>query len=103
MDAEISDFLIYVGALGLSGLLLIVLAIVGIGNRAINGIIGLAAAGYAAYLGYQFMTTDGFSYQRFIFAYILPFVAVFLLIKGLKDRKAEQAAPAQPPAPAPEG
>lgn len=103
MESDMTQFAIYVGALGLSGLLLLVLAIFGIGNRAINGIIGLAGVGYAGYLIYQFLTAEGeFAYTQFLYAYILPVIAVFQLYKGLKDRKAEQVAPAAP-VPAPEG
>ncbi|WP_117212845.1 hypothetical protein [Allorhizocola rhizosphaerae] len=88
MDPELRDFMIYVGALGLSGLLLLVLAALGIGNRAINGIIGLAAAGYAGFLLYKdFTATEPYEYQKFFFAYIMPFIALYLLVKGIMDRR----------------
>jgi hypothetical protein len=44
----------------------------------------------------DFTATAGYTYSRFIFAYAMPFIAVYLLIKGLKDRKAAQAQPAAP-------
>lgn len=92
-----TDFLLYVGALGLSGLLLAVLAIVGLGSRIVNGLVALIALGYSGYLLYEYFTMDEFTYRRFIYAYILPVIAVYQLYKGLKDRKAEAAAPAAAP------
>jgi hypothetical protein len=93
---ETDSFAIYVAALGISGILLLVLAAVGLGNRVINGLIGLIASGYAAYLMYEFFTAEFFTYRRFIYAYILPFIAIYQLYKGIKDRKSEKAAAAQP-------
>ena len=46
------DLIIYVGMLLASGLMLLILAGFGIGNRVINGLIGLAAAGYGGYILY---------------------------------------------------
>jgi hypothetical protein len=88
-----TDFLLYVGVLGLSGVLLAVLAIVGLGNRIVNGLVGLIALGYSGYLVYEYLTMEKFTYQRFIYAYILPIIAIYQLYKGIKDRKAA-AAPA---------
>jgi hypothetical protein len=105
-----ASFALYVAALGLSGIMMLVLAAVGLGNRVANGLIGLIAGGYAGYLIYEFLTAEYFTYRRFIYAYILPFLAVYLLIKGLKDRRNEKAAaaaqaaqPAPAAAPAQEG
>jgi hypothetical protein len=95
MEADsFSSFAIYVAALGLSGILLIVLAVLGLGNRVVNGLIGLIAGGYAAYLIYEYLTMEFFTYRRFIYAYILPFLAIYQLYKGLKERKEERAAAA---------
>ncbi|GIH03779.1 hypothetical protein Rhe02_18460 [Rhizocola hellebori] len=110
MDTDsTTSFAIYVAALGLSGLLFIVLAILGLGNRIANGLLGLVAGGYAGYLMYEFLTMEFFTYRRFIYAYIFPFFAVYQLYKGLKDRKNERAAvaaqaaqPAMAPQPAQE-
>lgn len=89
-----TDFLLYVGVLGLSGVLLMVLTILGLGSRIVNGLIGLIALGYSGYLVYEYLTMEVFTYTRFIYAYILPIVAVYQLYKGIKDRKAAADAPA---------
>jgi hypothetical protein len=89
-----TDFLLYVGALGLSGVLLAVLVILGLGNRIVNGLVGLIALGYSGYLVYEYLTMEEFTYRRFIYAYILPLIAIYQLYKGIKDRKAAPAAPA---------
>ncbi len=100
MDTDsFTSFAIYVAALGLSGILLIVLAVMGLGNRAINGLIGLVAGGYAGYLIYEYLTMEFFTYRRFIYAYVIPFVAIYQLYKGLKERKDERAAAVAQPAP----
>jgi hypothetical protein len=92
------DLVIYVAMLLASGLMLVILAAFGVGNRAINGIIGLAAVGYGGYILYEyFFTTGEFTITRFLYAYALPFVAAYQLYQGLKQRR--QAAV---PAPAPE-
>ncbi|MFU8853077.1 hypothetical protein ACNAW0_19120 [Micromonospora sp. SL1-18] len=93
MDGQ-TDFLLYVGALGLSGVLLAVLAIFGLGSRIVNGLIGLIALGYSGYLLYEYLTMEEFTYQRFVYAYILPAIAIYQLYKGIKDRKAAAAEPA---------
>ena len=94
-----TEFLLYVAALGLSGVLLAVLTIAGIGSRAVNGIIALIALGYAGYLIYEFLTMEAFTYRMFIYAYALPVIAIYQLYKGLKDRKAAAAATAVPAVP----
>jgi hypothetical protein len=89
-----TDFLLYVGVLALSGVLLAVLAIVGLGSRVVNGLIGLIALGYSGYLVYEYLTMEEFTYRRFIYAYILPVIAIYQLYKGIKDRKVAAGAPA---------
>jgi predicted benzoate:H+ symporter BenE len=91
MDGQTVDFLVYVGVLGVSGALLAVLAVVGLGNRVVNALIAAVALGYTGYLLYEFFTMEAFTYQRFFYAYVLPFIAVYQLYKGFKDRKAAQA------------
>ena len=82
------DLIIYVGMLLASGLMLLILAGFGIGNRVINGLIGLAAAGYGGYILYEyFLTSEEFTIRRFLFAYALPFLAAYQLYQGLKQRK----------------
>jgi hypothetical protein len=92
-------FILYVAALLASGALLLVLAGFGFGNRAINGLIGLAAAGYGVYLLYEFLFVDGFIYRRFWYAYVLPLVAIYQLYQGLKERRAQREAAAAGPNP----
>ena len=88
------DLIIYVGMLLASGLMLLILAGFGIGNRVINGLIGLAAAGYGGYILYEyFLTSEEFTIRRFLFAYALPFLAAYQLYQGLKQRK-QAAVPA---------
>lgn len=96
---ENAEFLLYVGALLLTAVLLIGLAVSGVGQRAkservINGLIGLAAGGYAVYLISTVFISGG-EYRRFIAAFILPFFAIFQIYKGMKARKAEQAQQAE--------
>jgi hypothetical protein len=92
-------FLVYVAVLLASGALLLVLAGFGFGNRAINGLIGLAAVGYGGYLLYEFLFVEVFTYRRFWYAYLLPVVAIFQLYQGLKDRRAKREAAAAGPNP----
>lgn len=94
MDA---GFFIYVGMLLASGLMLLILAGFGIGSRVINGLVGLVALGYGGYLAYQWLFTEEFAYRRFIFAYILPFIAAYQLYQGLKQRREAAATPAPSP------
>jgi len=93
MDGQTVDFLIYVGLLGISGVLLAVLAALARGSRALNALIAAVALGYAGYLLYEFFTAEVFTYRRFIYAYVLPLIAVYQLYKAIKDRKAGQAEP----------
>lgn len=74
--------------------LLVVLALLGLGSRVVNGLIGLLALGYSGYLSYEYLTMEGFTYRRFVYAYVLPVIAIYQLYKGIKDRKAAAAAPA---------
>ena len=89
------DLLGYVAVLTLSGLMLLVLFALGIGSRAINGIVGLLALGYGGYILYEyFLTSDEFTVRRFIYAYALPLVAIYQLYTGLKQRRERRAAAA---------
>jgi hypothetical protein len=92
-----AGLLVYIALLLASGVLMLVLAGMGIGNRWLNGLIGLAALGYGIYLVTVFFT--GGEFRVFIYAFILPVVAVVQLYKGLQERKAAQAAPLAAPAP----
>jgi hypothetical protein len=91
------DLIIYVAMLLASGAMLLVLAAFGIGSRAFNGLVGLAAIGYAGYMLYEyFLTSDTFTMTRFIYAYVLPFFAAYQLYKGLKQRREAREAAANP-------
>lgn len=98
--ASFGEFGLYVGALGISGLLMLIIGIVSSSNRIINLIVGAAATGYAGYLLYSYLFTAGtFEYQIFLYAYILPFIAIFMLISAIRARGKQPAEPA----PSPEG
>jgi hypothetical protein len=93
MESELF-FLFYLGVLLLSGVLMLVIAGVGLGAsagaRVLNAVLGLAALGYGIYL----ITTvfiNGGSYRIFIYAFILPVIAIVQLVKGLKARASERA------------
>jgi hypothetical protein len=92
-----TGFLVYVGLLGVSGLLLLILAIIGLGSRAVNGLIGLIAFGYSGYLVYEWLTMEEFTYRRFLYAYIAPLIAIYQLYTGIKNRRAAAAAPVAGP------
>jgi hypothetical protein len=91
------DLIIYVGVLLGSGLMLLILAGFGIGNRAINGLIGLLGVGYGGWILYEyFLTSEEFTIRRFFYAYALPFVAAYQLYQGLKQKRAQREAAANP-------
>lgn len=97
-------FLFYVAVLGLSGVLMLVIAALGLGNtagmRVLNGVLGLAALGYAIYL-ISTVFINGGEYRIFIYAFILPIIAIVNLVKGLKARnEAPAETPGAPQAPA---
>lgn len=90
---EMSDgtFLAYVAALGVSGLLLLAIAVQpflrsSIGMRVLNGLFGVGFLGYAFYLFFIF---DGGTVQIFFYAFVAP---IFLLFQTIKQAKAQKAA-----------
>ncbi|MEV4616761.1 hypothetical protein AB0K43_29835 [Kitasatospora sp. NPDC049258] len=91
----------YVVLLAVSGLAMVVLAIVAAGQsggmRALNGLFGAAFLGYAVYLGFIF---EGGEYRMFFQAFILPVLLIVKFVKGLSERGTQ--APAQPVHPAPD-
>jgi hypothetical protein len=89
-DLGEGGFVAYIAFLGLSGLLLIALAVQpflksSMGLRIINGLVGLGFLGYAIYLFFIF---DGGTYSIFIYAFIAP---VLLLIQTIRAARAQNA------------
>ncbi|GAA2640798.1 hypothetical protein GCM10010399_88060 [Dactylosporangium fulvum] len=89
---EMSDgmFLGYIAALGISGLLLLALAVqpflkTSIGLRVLNGLFGVGFLGYAFYLFFIF---DGGSVQIFFYAFVAP---ILLLVQTIRQAKAQNA------------
>lgn len=78
-----STFLAYVVALGVSGLLLLILALVGFGagtgSRILSGLFGLGFLGYAIYLAFIF---DGTEFRMFIYAFIVPILFIVNIVKS---------------------
>jgi hypothetical protein len=91
---EVNDttFLVYVGALAVSGLVLAILAIGGfglsVGLRLLNGLFALGFLGYAVYLYFIF---EGGEFRMFWYAFVLP---VVLIIQAIRGRKAKAGAEA---------
>jgi hypothetical protein len=93
LSAYDSVYLAYLGALVVSGIIMLVLAATGFGSggalaRVLNGLFGLGFLGYAVYLVF-FDTSD--TYRMFYYAFILP---VLMLIQAFKNRGAKEEAPA---------
>jgi hypothetical protein len=79
-------FAVYVGALCLSGILLLVIAALGLGQtmgmRVLDAVIGVAFLGYGGYLALIF---NGDEYMIFFYAFILP---VMLIVRVFRNRAA---------------
>jgi hypothetical protein len=90
-----SAFMTYVIALGVSGALLILVALVGFGStvasRVISGLVGLAFAGYAIYL--QFFMADDATFSMYYYAFIVPVLVLIQVFRSRKQKK-EEASPA---------
>ncbi len=91
-----SQFMTYVIALGVSGALLILVALIGFGStvasRVISGLVGLAFAGYAIYL--QFFLADDETFSMYYYAFIVPILVLIQVFRSRKQKKEEEAAPA---------
>jgi phosphate/sulfate permease len=87
-----SSFSIYAVALLGSGLILLLMALIGFGastgSRVVSAIVGLAMLGYGVYLAFIF---EGGEYWRFIYVFIVP---VLLIISIFRSRKSKDEAPA---------
>jgi len=86
-----THFYLYVGALALSGFLLLGLALSGFGSsgtadRVINGLIGAAFLGYGFYLFFIF---DGGEVREFYYAFAVPVIVIY---RAIKNRSAQRAA-----------
>jgi hypothetical protein len=96
---EMSDttFLAYIAGLGISGLILLVLAIAGFGagagSRVLSGLFGLGFIGYAIYLAFFF---TGGTVGIFLYVFIAP---ILLIINVVKSRKAAREAASATQAP----
>ena len=102
---EISEgaFQLYVGALGISGLLLLAIAAIGFGatagSRVISGLIGLAFLGYGIYL--EFLMPADQTFSMFYYAFLVPVFVIYNVFRSRKaKREAEAAAAAAPTQPA---
>jgi hypothetical protein len=88
---------VYVVLLLISGILLLVMAGLGLGAtnaaRAINGIIGAAMLGYAIYL--LFFFTNG-TVRIFFYVFVVP---IYAIVNFVRNRKVEQPAARTGPTP----
>jgi hypothetical protein len=90
IEASDSTFLLYVIALGASGLIMLAVGALGIGTpsvglRVLSSLLGLAFAGYAFYLAFIF---EGGEYRLFWYAFIFPVLAIAQAVKTLTQKKA---------------
>jgi hypothetical protein len=89
-EGEISDgqFLGYIALLAICGVIMLVLAAIGLGQsggeRILNGVLGIGFLGYA---GYLFFVFDGGSVLIFWYVFILPVLLIFRAIKGAFSRR----------------
>lgn len=114
MNVSPGVFHTYVALLALSGIVMLVVALLPInpsrGARIIGAVLGLAFLGYAFYLQFVF---DGGSFELFYYVFAVPFIYIWRVVRMYVDRsRAREAAalaqtraanaPMQPPAePAP--
>lgn len=102
-DMSMGEFNVYLGALVISGVILIGMAVSGFltdtsGERVLWGILGLAFLGYAFYLEFIFDGVGTVFESYYVFA-----VPVLVIVRGFQARKAKAATPppANPPVPNP--
>lgn len=90
VDSQLSTYI--VALLG-SGLILLLMALIGFGasggSRVFNAIVGLAMIGYGVYLG--FVLKDGETYWMAYYVFIVP---VLLIINIVRSRKSKNEVPA---------
>ena len=98
---EFSDgaFNAYVIALAVSGILLLLAAVIGFGattgSRVISGLVGLGFLGYAIYLEFFF---EGGQFRILTYAFVVPVLVLINVFRSRKQkREAEAAAAAAAP------
>jgi hypothetical protein len=95
-----SEFMTYVIALGVTGALLLLVALIGFGStvaaRVTSALVGVAFAGYAIYL--QFFLADRATFGKFYFAFIVPVLVIIRVFLSRKQKKEEAEAPTGTPA-----
>lgn len=87
---EMSDgmFLGYIGALAVSGVIMLILAITGFGAqgalvRVLNALFGAGFLGYAIYLFFFF---EGTEFRVFYYAFILPILMIISAFRGRRSK-----------------
>jgi phosphate/sulfate permease len=87
--ANDGTFAFYVLALGVSGILLLIVAALGLGQsvgmRILDAVIGIAFLGYGGYLALIF---EGESYRIFFYAFVVPILLLFQIFKGWRAARA---------------
>jgi hypothetical protein len=95
-----STFQIYVIALGVSGILLLLTALIGFGStagaRVVSALVGLAFLGYGIYL--EFFLADGATFSMYYYAFIVPILVLINVFRSRKAKKDEAATAGRPPA-----
>jgi hypothetical protein len=101
-EMPVGAVLAYIGALAISGFLLLVAAALpgeSVGSRVLNAIVAVALLGYAFYLLFVF---DGGEIRIFFYVFFAPFLALFRIFQSVKatlsSRRTEPAAPGAQPA-----
>jgi hypothetical protein len=88
IDLSNGQFLGYTALLAISGLLMLGVAIAGlgagIGSRVVSGLLGLAFLGYGIYLAFFF---EGTEFRIIFYAFIVPIVVIANVIKSRKAAK----------------
>jgi hypothetical protein len=103
---EISDteFLVYVAFLAVGGLLMVILAVTGLGSstgdRILYGVVAAAMLGYAFYL--LFVQSSG-TVHEFYYVFVIPFLLLFRAVQAFLAGKNRSKAQAAPPAGHPAG
>jgi DMSO/TMAO reductase YedYZ heme-binding membrane subunit len=92
MEFTDTQFLLYVGALVVSGIIMVVLALTGFGSagtldRVLNGLFGAGFIGYGVYL----FVDQPDTFRIFFYAFIVP---VIMIVRAFKARSAKADAPA---------
>jgi hypothetical protein len=99
LEMNDTTFYGYTALLGLSGVILLVLAVVGfgagVGSRLLSALFGLGFFGYAIYLAFFF---EGTSVTIFFYAFIVPILLIINVFKSRKAAREAETAPRQPAA-----